>query len=109
MKHRLALKICLLILLQGIFFSATLFPLWNYSKNCGASCDNYSIGYLYAGENSAGAEPENAGLMEGPCDNQKDVLYKIMFITLTIWIGISVYLFLTNRKVASLEKKLDEL
>ncbi len=48
------------------------------------------------------------------CERKKQchnngVLYKVMSVILIIWIGVSIYLFLLNRKVTTLEKKLDEL
>ena len=42
-------------------------------------------------------------------ENKESVLLKVMIIILIIWIGISIYLFLLNRKVSLLEKKIDEL
>jgi CcmD family protein len=40
------------------------------------------------------------------CDNA--VLYKVMAVTLIIWIGISAYLIFLHVKIAALEKKTNE-
>ncbi len=40
---------------------------------------------------------------------ERSALYKVMSIILIIWIGVSIYLFILNRKVVLLEKKIDEL
>ena len=35
------------------------------------------------------------------------VIFKVMIISMIIWIGLSVYIYYLNRKIKKLEKKLD--
>lgn len=56
------------------------------------------------GEDKSPAEAETNAVPK--CDNA--VLYKVMFITLIIWVGISAYLVFLHLKIAALEKKANE-
>ena len=63
-------------------------------------------GVQAAGENSG---PDVKCPRAKSCNCEQGVLYRVLLITLIIWFGIGAYLFYLNKKIVSLEKKLDEL
>ncbi len=85
----------------------------SFLENCNdeIQCDIFGTNLLFAQqEDSADKDAAGDGNSKSAEDSesQDSVLFMVMIIVLIIWIGIGIYLFLLNRKVSSLEKKIDE-
>lgn len=106
-----ALVIFIMILIVAVFLPG-------FSVNTSAPlCDRGGISSssymtpVYGEDKSAAAAETKPALQcdkSRCCCGDNVVLYKVMAITLIIWIGISAYLVFLHIKIAALEKKSNE-
>ena len=100
-----------MLLFFGITAPGLLVPLSPVMKNCSKQYIVLKGDTLYAavvpsdnkeGEKTKHFPGQKSCIIEG-------ALIRVMLITLIVWFGISIYLFLLSRRISSLEKKLDEI
>ena len=73
----------------------------------------YSWGVLLAQENSLKKDitikkNSNSSIKEST-NYRRGILIKVMFVTLIVWLGLGLYLFILDRRISKLEVKIDEL
>ncbi len=101
----------LFLLIISLFYGNTGI---SFSENCNDEIQNsiFRTSLLFAQQEDSveknAVEDGNREKIEDT-ENQESVLFTVMIIIIVMWIGISIYLFLLNKKVSSLEKKIDEL